>query len=135
MSGRFDPAVHGFHGITTVSLADITRETDHRVLETLQEFNDTFPFNIDTNSGHQLGVGWAQSMIKDGKRSSSATSYLGPQFINRPNLHVLVNAQVTRLVQTGLKNKKPTFLAVEFAASAEGRHCCWSSGASLQNML
>ncbi len=89
-------------------------------MQTMQELNDTFPFNLDTNSGHQLGVGWTQSTIKDGVRSSSATSYLGPEFISRPNLHVLLHAQVTRLIPTGSQNGKPTFRSVEFASDAAG---------------
>ena len=121
ITGRFDPAIHGLHGITTVTMADITRETDHRVLQALQELNDTFPFNVDINSGNQIGIGWAQSTIKDGRRDSSATSYLGPQFIDRPNLHVLLHSQVTRLIHTGSRNGRPTFLTAEFATSAEGK--------------
>ncbi|KAJ7715544.1 hypothetical protein B0H16DRAFT_1249350, partial [Mycena metata] len=33
------------------------------------------------------------STIKSPARSSSATSYLGPEFIDRPNLHILLPAQ------------------------------------------
>ncbi|KAF8146223.1 GMC oxidoreductase-domain-containing protein, partial [Mycena galopus ATCC 62051] len=40
------------------------------------------------------------------------TSYLGPEFINRTNLHVLIQAQVSRLIQTA--SNPPTFKSVEF---------------------
>ncbi|KAJ6617556.1 hypothetical protein B0H10DRAFT_2032949 [Mycena sp. CBHHK59/15] len=36
---------------------------------------------------------WLQSTIGGGERSTSATSYLAPKFIQRPNLHVLLHAQ------------------------------------------
>ncbi|KAK7017372.1 mitochondrial choline dehydrogenase [Favolaschia claudopus] len=47
-----------------------------------------------------------------GQRSSAATSYLGPDFISRPNLHVLVNSRVTKLVQTGEENGKPALRSI-----------------------
>ncbi len=61
--------------------------------------------------------------IGNGTRSSSATSYLGPKYINRKNLHVLLHAQVTRV----LPQRKPNietirFDTVEFAMhGAEGK--------------
>ncbi|KAJ7693992.1 glucose-methanol-choline oxidoreductase, partial [Mycena metata] len=47
------------------------------------------------------GIGWLQSTIKSPARSSSATSYLGPEFIDRPNLHILLPAQVSKLFMQG----------------------------------
>ncbi|KAJ7693418.1 hypothetical protein B0H17DRAFT_1132569 [Mycena rosella] len=85
------------------------------------------------NSGYQLGIGaddtnddlphliicwpgWAQATIRKGLRSSSATSYLAPQFIGRSNLHVLLNAQVTHVLQTSTE----AFRTVEFAQDLNG---------------
>ncbi|KAG6896162.1 hypothetical protein C0992_009911 [Termitomyces sp. T32_za158] len=67
------------------------------------------------NSGNPLGLGWLQLTIDDGKRSSSATSYLAPNFIRRPNLHVLLNTRVTRLLKTSKSTKRPVIRTVEFA--------------------
>jgi choline dehydrogenase-like flavoprotein len=61
-------------------------------------------------------LGWIQTTIKDGSRSSSATSYLAPQFINRPNLHVLLNARVTRI----LPINADAFRTVEFVQDLKG---------------
>ncbi|KAI0313431.1 aryl-alcohol oxidase [Amylostereum chailletii] len=122
-TGQFDPKVHGFHGINTVTLNNFPAPTfDSLVQQATQELNDTFPFNLDTNSGFQLGVGecWQQATIKDGRRSSSATAYLGPQFIGRPNLHVLLNAQVTQLFDTSKDTSVPRFTSVEFSQNGEG---------------
>ncbi|KAJ6481725.1 GMC oxidoreductase-domain-containing protein [Mycena sanguinolenta] len=118
-TGQFDPAIHGFHGINAVSLAGFpTPAIERQIEEVSQELPDLFPLNLDYNSGFPLGVGWQQSTIKHGKRSSSFTSYLGPDFIGRPNLHVLVNAQATRIIQT---SHNPTeFLTVEFAQTRDG---------------
>ncbi|KAJ7910769.1 GMC oxidoreductase-domain-containing protein [Mycena leptocephala] len=44
--------------------------------------------------------GWGQATAQNGSRSSSATSYLGPQFAAYPNLHVLLHTRVTRVLPT-----------------------------------
>ncbi|KAJ7908757.1 alcohol oxidase [Mycena leptocephala] len=72
-TGQFNPDVHGFHGVNSVPV-------DSRVIETTTELGE-YPFNLDMNSGYQLGIGWGQATIKNGSRSSSATSYLAPQFV------------------------------------------------------
>ncbi|KAF7430347.1 hypothetical protein PC9H_006052 [Pleurotus ostreatus] len=64
--------------------------------------------------------GWTQGTIKGGRRSSSATSYLGPRFIRRRNLHVLLHARVTRLLQDGVTGGEKSFRKVEFAQNAPG---------------
>jgi choline dehydrogenase-like flavoprotein len=51
------------------------------------------------NAGNPIGVGYTQASIGNGTRSSSATSYLAPAFLARPNLTVLVNSEVTKLVK------------------------------------
>ncbi|KAG6816189.1 hypothetical protein H0H87_008018 [Tephrocybe sp. NHM501043] len=111
-TGQFDPSVHGFHGINAVSLPAVTYDVDRRVIQATSELAE-FPFNLDMNSGKQIGIGWTQSTIKGGERSSSATSYLASNFAQRPNLYVLTNARVTRLVQTGTADGVPVFKGVE----------------------
>lgn len=65
-------------------------------------------------------AGWTQATIRGGERSSSATAYLAPVFLKRPNLHVMINAQVTRVVKTG----NGAFRTVEFASNAQGALSC-----------
>ncbi|KAJ7617200.1 aryl-alcohol oxidase [Roridomyces roridus] len=119
-SGEFDPTVHSLTGINSVSLQGFPRSFDSQVLATSQENPTQFPFNLDQNSGMPLGLGFPQSTILGGQRSSAATSYLGPDFMSRSNLHVLVNSRVTRLIQTGLDSGKPAFRSVEFTSSETG---------------
>ncbi|KAJ7267567.1 aryl-alcohol oxidase-like protein [Mycena haematopus] len=114
-TGQFNPAVHGFNGINSVTLPGFPTVLDSRVIETTTELAE-FPFNIDMNSGYQLGIGWDQQTVKNGSRSSSATSYLAPQFVARPNLHVLLHARVTRVLQTSSN----TFRTVEFVQDLAG---------------
>ncbi|KAF7376528.1 GMC oxidoreductase [Mycena sanguinolenta] len=113
---KFNPAVHGYDGINTVSLQGFPNIIDSRVIQTTTELAQ-FPFNLDMNSGYPLGIGWEQQTVKNGSRSSSATSYLASQFISRPNLHVLLHARVTRVLQTNSNN---TFRTVEFVQDLDG---------------
>ncbi|GLB40421.1 putative aryl-alcohol oxidase [Lyophyllum shimeji] len=88
--GQFDPSVHGFNGINAVSLSGFPQPTDPRVMQTTVQLSQEFPFNQDTNSGNPLGLGWLQTTIDHGKRSSSATSYLGPRVLQtKSNGHTI----------------------------------------------
>ncbi|ESK84508.1 aryl-alcohol oxidase [Moniliophthora roreri MCA 2997] len=115
-TGEFDPKVHGFNGINSVSLSGSRPEMDHWVInasKNVPEELKAFKFNLDTNSGFQLGVGYSQSTIRNGTRSSSATSYLADKFVRRPNLHILLHSHVTRILPE--KEGLLAFARVEFS--------------------
>ncbi|KAJ6626954.1 aryl-alcohol oxidase-like protein [Mycena sp. CBHHK59/15] len=113
--GQFNPALHGTDGPISVSLTGFPWSVfEHHAIQTTKELPDEFPFNLDMNSGQPLGVGWLQSTIGGGERSMSATGYLAPEFIQRPNLHVLLHAQVSKLVNVTQQSGKPTFGGVQF---------------------
>ncbi|KAJ3757799.1 alcohol oxidase [Lentinula raphanica] len=118
-TGQFDPSVHGFDGIVSVSLQGFPNGIDNRTIEATRELSAEFPYNLDMNSGFQLGIGWVQATIGDGTRSSSATSYLGPSFISRPNLHVLPNTRVLRILET---EKSGSFRTVELTQDGVATH-------------
>ncbi|KAJ7280616.1 alcohol oxidase [Mycena rebaudengoi] len=114
--GEFNPAVHSTRGINSVSLSGSRWPIfENKVIQTTREFPEEFPFNLDYNSGEPLGVGWFQSTIGGGERSSSAASYLAPKFIQRKNLHVLLHAQVSRLVGPKTTKSVVSFKGVEFS--------------------
>ncbi|PBK74036.1 aryl-alcohol-oxidase from pleurotus Eryingii [Armillaria solidipes] len=118
-TGEFDPNVHSFRGINSVTLPGYPRAIDSHILQTTKELPDSFPFNLDYNSGYQLGIGWEQTTVGNGTRSSSQTSYLGPSYIDRKNLHVLVHSYVTRILIADASNSTlPRFDAVEFTQDA-----------------
>ncbi|KAF8888804.1 aryl-alcohol oxidase-like protein [Infundibulicybe gibba] len=89
ITGQFDPRVHSFNGINSVTLAGFPSPIDGRVINASKELGGDFKFNLDYNSGSELGLGWVQMTAGGGKRSSSSVSYLGPSFLARPNLHVV----------------------------------------------
>ncbi|KAF9053909.1 aryl-alcohol oxidase [Hymenopellis radicata] len=119
-SGQFNPAVHGFSGINSVSLPGYPRGSDDKVLQAVDELAEEYPFDLDYNNGNPNGVGWVQSTVGNGTRSSSATSYLGPKYINRPNLDVLLHAYVTRILLQDSQDSELHFNTVEFTHDSDG---------------
>ncbi|KAJ7862868.1 aryl-alcohol-oxidase from pleurotus Eryingii [Mycena leptocephala] len=120
ITGQFDPEVHSFNGVNSVSLSGWQYSSDPRALEAIAQSNGEFPFNEDMNSGFQLGFGWTQTTVGDGTRSSSATSYLGAKYIKRNNLYVLLHARVLRLKRTNTKSAidNLAFRGLEFTQNA-----------------
>ncbi|KAF8920580.1 aryl-alcohol-oxidase from pleurotus Eryingii [Mucidula mucida] len=118
---QFAANAHGTNGILQVSLPATATVLDQRVLDTTEELKDEFPFNTDPNDGSVLGVAWSQATI-DGNnaRSSAATAYLGPDYISRSNLHVLIGATATKLVQTDTVDDLPSFHKVEYKTDSQG---------------
>ncbi|KAG6833033.1 hypothetical protein H0H87_012044 [Tephrocybe sp. NHM501043] len=122
ITGQFNPNVHSFNGVTGVSLSGSPTGIDGRVINATSQLGPNYKFNLDMNSGSPLGIGWIQVTVDGASRSSSASSYLAPKYLARPNLHVLLNAQVSRLIQTGKdkSSKLPAFRAVEYRTSVGG---------------
>lgn len=52
----------------------------------------------DINDGEATGFSHVQVTIDEGKRVSSAKAFLPPKVVNRPNLHVVLNAQVAKII-------------------------------------
>ncbi|KAL0579596.1 hypothetical protein V5O48_002434 [Marasmius crinis-equi] len=134
-TGEFDPSVHSFDGINGVTLSGFRNQIDTRIIEASKSMdNDSdFRFVLDMNAGTELGVGslvpkirappgFTQMTVLNGSRSSSATSYLGPQFIGRPNLHVLLHAHVTRIlpINTDTSENVLSFGGVELSQDFGG---------------
>ncbi|RDB17144.1 Pyranose dehydrogenase 1 [Hypsizygus marmoreus] len=120
MTGQYDPSVHGFDGVTSVTISGFPIPISGRVLAAAQQLAGAFGFNLDMNSGRSLGLGWVQTTTKGPVRSSSATSYLAPQFRARTNLHMVLGAQVSRVFETGKESGVPVFRGVEFRLRTGG---------------
>ncbi|KAG5636888.1 hypothetical protein H0H81_006507 [Sphagnurus paluster] len=112
-TGQFDPSVHGFNGLVGVSLAGYPTEIDPLVITATQQLGGEYAYNQDINSGMPLGIGWGTGTVLHGQRSSAATAYLAPKFLERPNLTVLLDVQVSRIIQTA-NGTTPAFRGVEF---------------------
>ncbi|KAI0046899.1 GMC oxidoreductase, partial [Auriscalpium vulgare] len=117
-SGEELPSVHGRSGPLGISVGNAF-PTDALVRATTRELPE-FPFNVDMNSGNTLGIGRIQTSVSNGSRSSSATAYIHPALaVPHSTLDVLVNAQVTKLMQTGKEGGVPVFRGVQFATSED----------------
>jgi choline dehydrogenase len=58
ITGDFDPAVHGFDGMTRVSLPNEVQPLfDERFFNAADELGGNFSFNLDTNAGKNVGAG------------------------------------------------------------------------------
>lgn len=95
---RFANEAHGTDGPLSVSDQRQTLPLTKAWLRACQDYG--IPFNPDFNSGTQAGCGLYQVTMRGGLRSSAATGYLGPAR-RRPNLKVVVNRKVTRIVVEG----------------------------------
>ncbi|KDR74421.1 hypothetical protein GALMADRAFT_250359 [Galerina marginata CBS 339.88] len=95
--GQYKPAVHGTKGVLGVSLPGFSYSLDSLVLEAVSQLPDQIRFVEDYNDGKSLGLGWTQSTVQHGARSSAATAYLSAKVLQRTNLHVLTNAFATRV--------------------------------------
>ncbi|KAI0061203.1 aryl-alcohol-oxidase from pleurotus Eryingii [Artomyces pyxidatus] len=115
-TGQIDPSIHGTSGPVKISIQGYPTDLDSRVFATTTELPE-FPFNLDTSSGKPLGISWSQFSVGGGVRSSASVSYLQP-VLSRPNLDILVNTQVTKVVQTGTQRGVPVFRGVQFAANS-----------------
>jgi choline dehydrogenase-like flavoprotein len=95
---KHDPSVHGSDGYTHVSNPEIISPVNHVVASAAEDPQSELRNNPDMNSGSPLGLAWMQLTVSNGLRSSAATSYLGKSFMDRPNLHVVVNTQAKRVL-------------------------------------
>ncbi|KAG6807503.1 hypothetical protein H0H93_001537, partial [Arthromyces matolae] len=114
VTNQVNPKIHSTTGMNSVSVSGFPTPIDGRIINATSQLKGDFKFNLDMNSGNELGIGWIQVTTDGPKRSSSATSYLGPNFRQRPNLHMVLGAQVSRLLQTGTQNGLPVFRGVEY---------------------
>ncbi|KAM6491309.1 aryl-alcohol oxidase-like protein [Amanita muscaria] len=97
--GKYNSSVHGY-GPLLSSLPVNNSILDSVVINSSQQLYQQYPFNLDFNSGHGLGIGWVQNTVGNSARSDSATAFLTPAATSRPNLDVLLQTQVISLIQT-----------------------------------
>ncbi|KAI9062483.1 GMC oxidoreductase [Trametes sanguinea] len=115
-SGEIDLSIHGENGAINISVHNAPYPIDLPVVRAAQEVGGDFRLNEDYNSGDPLGLAWYQGSIGNGIRNDAATAYLMPALL-RTNLDVLIETQVTQLLQTGVQDRKPVFRGVQFAQS------------------
>lgn len=91
---RLSGARHGTGGPLRVSDARFRHPLSLAFVKAAQECG--LPYNDDFNGPHQAGVGFYQTTTFEGRRASTAATYLAP-VLRSPRLKVLTGALVTRL--------------------------------------
>lgn len=124
---RLAEPVHGTEGPLKVSDQAHTHPLTRAWLKACQQTG--MPYNGDFNSGDPSGCGLYQVTNRAGRRSSAANAYLHP-IENRPNLTVLTDAHVTRVL---FSDRRATGVEVRRAATisniAARREVVLSAGA------
>ncbi|KAJ2931957.1 hypothetical protein H1R20_g5144, partial [Candolleomyces eurysporus] len=119
-SGQFDPSVHGYKGKVSVSLPwNGPTDHDNRTARNA-ELQKEFPVILDPNAGKPIGITWMQSTIGNGERSSAATAYLGSDVRERPNLTILLNTYITRLLPVKASSRSLDIRSIEIAPRRGG---------------
>ncbi|KAJ3536614.1 hypothetical protein NMY22_g5955 [Coprinellus aureogranulatus] len=107
IKGQYNPLVHGYSGYSKVALPwSPPTEFDNLCMATAKDPKSEFDFNLDLNSGKPLGLTWTQSLNGGGARSSASQAYLTPSIRKRPNLSIVVNTLVTRVLPVGRASNK-----------------------------
>ncbi|KAF5309869.1 hypothetical protein D9619_010367 [Psilocybe cf. subviscida] len=115
-TGQFIPSNHGFNGAVSVTLQGFNTTIDSRAIGVTKDLPQEFPFNQDLAGGDQpmLGLGYVQTSASGGIRSSSSVAYLAPAN-TRPNLTVLINATVMKLLSTTPNSRSlKAFRSIQF---------------------
>jgi choline dehydrogenase-like flavoprotein len=87
---------HGQHGPLNVSDLHSDNPYQQTFIEAAKQVG--YPLNDDFNGAEQEGLGVYQVTQKKGERWSAARGYLFPYIGKRPNLHVVTQAKVSRIV-------------------------------------
>lgn len=100
-SERYAGGASEYHGVAgELDVSDL--RNDHPYCEAWLAAGQQFglPRNPDFNGATDYGVGAYQLTIRDGWRSSAATAFLRPA-LRRPNLSLVMRAQVSRVLFEG----------------------------------
>ena len=93
---RIHNEYHGQHGPLNVSELYSDNPYQKTFIEAAKQVG--YPLNDDFNGAEQEGLGVYQVTQKKGERWSAARGYLFPYIGKRPNLHVITQAKVSRIV-------------------------------------
>ncbi|GAB7526671.1 GMC family oxidoreductase [Paraburkholderia sp. 2C] len=94
-SNEIDMPLHGTRGPLSVSNGRSRHPLVQKFIDAAVQAG--YSANADFNGAVQDGIGWYQLTQRDGRRCSAATAYLHPA-MHRPNLHVMTDARVTRII-------------------------------------
>ncbi|TFK22292.1 alcohol oxidase [Coprinopsis marcescibilis] len=119
-TGQYNPRYHGTKGKINVSLPwNGPNEFDVRAMRNAG-MQDEIKFNLEPNSGRPIGLTWSQSTIGNGERCSAAVGYLHQEVRTRPNLVIVLDTYVTRVlpITASASHRGLDMNVVEFAPAS-----------------
>ncbi|WP_417451817.1 GMC family oxidoreductase [Kordiimonas sp.] len=117
-SDRTEDAFHSKGGPLKTTQHTSTNPINVAFLNAASEMG--LPFTDDFNGAEQEGVGWYDQTIKGGRRQSASRAYLADAK-KRPNLTILTEAQVRRVI---LKGRRATGIEL----TRKGKTETWHAG-------
>jgi choline dehydrogenase len=100
LAAQIDATYHGLDGPLNIAAARSNNRLNTAFFDAAQTAG--FELNPDFNGAKQSGIGYYTFTQKNGERASAEAAYLNP-IRNRPNLTILPNRQVTRIIMEGKK--------------------------------
>lgn len=117
-STRSDDDLHSSAGPLKVEEKTSIHPLNDAYLKAAEQLG--LPYTDDFNGANQEGVGWYDQTIKQGRRQSTARTYL-KEAQGRENLTILTDAQANRVIMSG---KKATGVEI----TRKGKTEIWSAG-------
>ena len=122
---QIDPAYHGANGPLNIAPLRSVNPMAEVFLEAAQQAGH--PLNADFNGARQNGVGLYTFTQRNGERVTAEGAYLDP-VRHRPNLTVMSEAEVTRIVFDGRKATGIAFRRNGESGTLDGREIILSAG-------
>ncbi|XP_059607623.1 glucose dehydrogenase [FAD, quinone]-like [Phlebotomus argentipes] len=94
IADAFGGYYHSKDGLLSVELYKNNDTFNQDVIQSAQEMG--FKFILDINANEHIGFTFSQGTLRSGVRESTAAAFLRPA-MNRPNLHIVKHAHVTKL--------------------------------------
>ncbi|XP_059622995.1 ecdysone oxidase-like [Phlebotomus argentipes] len=94
IANAFGGYYHSKDGPMYVELFRSNLSINNVIIQAAQEMG--YKFILDINANEHIGFTFAQGSIRSGERESTAAAFLRPA-MNRPNLHIVKHAHVTKL--------------------------------------
>jgi choline dehydrogenase len=129
-NSRLGEPLHGRTGPLHVEDRLFTHELSERWVEAAVEWG--LPRNDDFNGDRQIGAGAYQVTCHEGRRCSAADAYLKP-VMDRPNLTVAVNSQVTEILFDGSRATGVAYVRDGVGAKVRARTEVTLSGGTINS--
>lgn len=132
LSAQIDPAFHGTEGPLNIAPPRSVNPMAKAYLQAAQDAG--YALNADFNGAHQNGIGLYTFTQKNGERVTAESAYLDP-VRHRPNLTVIAETQVTKILFDGSTATGVSFQRGAESGTISAREIILSAGAFVSPQL